>query len=197
MSINLHTIKASLHSIAIENAGGDALLIDASGHISVNDGGNSLTIDGTLTGITNDVSIDDGGNSITVDAVDLDVRDLTHVSDSVSIGDGTDLMAVNADGSINVNSVAGGLDSWQRSNLTATTTAGEIAATPLANRLRMEVQNLGSQDAYLGEDNTVASGDGLLLPKGSSAELMLGAVANIWVITASGTADIRVAEFAA
>ena len=48
------------------------------------------------------VNIQDGGNSITVDAVDLDVRDLTHVSDSVKIGDGTDFLAINADGSINV-----------------------------------------------------------------------------------------------
>ena len=81
----------------------------------------------TLTGITNDVNIADGGNSITVDAVDLDIRDLTHVSDSVQIGDGTttadvlngtidalyvaitdgtNTLAPNADGSINVNVTA-------------------------------------------------------------------------------------------
>lgn len=35
--------------------------------VSIDDGGNSITIDGTLTGITNDVNIADGGNSITVD----------------------------------------------------------------------------------------------------------------------------------
>lgn len=58
----------------------------------------------TLTGITNDVNIADGGNSITVDAVDLDIRALDHVTigDSVRIGDGTEIMLVNADGSINV-----------------------------------------------------------------------------------------------
>lgn len=48
------------------------------------------------------VNIQDGGNSITVDATDLDIRDLTHVSDSIKVGDGTDLLAVNTDGSINV-----------------------------------------------------------------------------------------------
>lgn len=48
------------------------------------------------------VNIQDGGNSVTVDAVDLDVRDLTHVSDSIKVGDGTDFLAVNTDGSINV-----------------------------------------------------------------------------------------------
>lgn len=40
--------------------------------------------------------------NITVSATDLDIRDLTHVSDSVKIGDGTDFLAVNTDGSINV-----------------------------------------------------------------------------------------------
>lgn len=48
------------------------------------------------------VNIQDGGNSITVDSTDLDIRDLTHVSDSIKIGDGTDFLAVNSDGSINV-----------------------------------------------------------------------------------------------
>lgn len=50
----------------------------------------------------NPVPVSDAGGSITVDASDLDIRDLTHVSDSVKIGDGTDLLAVNTDGSINV-----------------------------------------------------------------------------------------------
>ena len=39
---------------------------------------------------------------VPVSATDLDVRDLTHVSDSVKVGDGTDFLAVNGDGSINV-----------------------------------------------------------------------------------------------
>jgi len=37
---------------------------------------------------------------IAVTATDLDIRDLTHVSDSVSIGDGTDTLGIEADGSI-------------------------------------------------------------------------------------------------
>jgi len=56
------------------------------------------------------VNIQDGGNSITVDATDLDIRDLNASQDNVAISDGTDTLAVNTDGSINVNvvdSVAG------------------------------------------------------------------------------------------
>lgn len=64
-------------------------------------------VDGTITSqfltinADGSINITDNGGSITVDAVDLDIRNLTHVSDSVKIGDGTDLLAVNADGSIN------------------------------------------------------------------------------------------------
>jgi len=40
--------------------------------------------------------------TVTVTATDFDIRDLTHVSDSIKVGDGTDFLAVNADGSVNV-----------------------------------------------------------------------------------------------
>jgi hypothetical protein len=55
------------------------------------------------------ISVDSSGNvnvnvlgTVTVTATDLDIRDLDHSQDSVAIGDGTDLLDVNADGSINV-----------------------------------------------------------------------------------------------
>lgn len=47
-------------------------------------------------------SVDVSGSSVTVTATDLDIRDLSHTQDSIKIGDGTDFLAVNADGSINV-----------------------------------------------------------------------------------------------
>ena len=72
----------------------------------------------TIDSITNDVSIDDGGNSITVDgtvsisgtvtvsATDLDIRDLSASQDNVAISDGTEQLEINTDGSINVNVVS-------------------------------------------------------------------------------------------
>ena len=105
--------------------------------VNIADGGNSITVDNATLAvvgggteatalrvtIANDstglLSIDDNGGSITVDgavtvsATDLDIRDLTHVSDSVKVGDGTDLLAVNADGSINVNVVSGGVSTTE------------------------------------------------------------------------------------
>jgi hypothetical protein len=118
--------------------GTDFLAIDASGNIGVTDAGGSLTVDAVnldirdLTHVTDSVKIGDGtdflavaadgsiavtdnGGSLTVDgsvtvsATDLDIRDLTHVSDSVKIGDGTDFLAVAADGSIAVTDNGGSL----------------------------------------------------------------------------------------
>ena len=99
---------------------------DSTGLLSIDDNGGSLTVDGTVAAtqsgvwnigtvasITADVNIADGGNSITVDAVALDIRALSDATDSVQIGDGTDTLAVNTDGSINV-------------NFTKTTITGEI-----------------------------------------------------------------------
>ena len=40
--------------------------------------------------------------SVTVTATDLDIRDLTHVSDSVKVGDGTDFLAISAAGEASV-----------------------------------------------------------------------------------------------
>lgn len=87
------------------------LTINSDGSVNITDNAGSLTVDGTvelgattlaaLESITvqnpagaSAVNIQDGGNSITVDA--------THTVSSIKIGDGTDLLAVNTDGSINV-----------------------------------------------------------------------------------------------
>lgn len=52
---------------------------------------------------TDSVTAYQGGSwSATVSATDLDIRDLSHSQDSVKIGDGTDFLAINNDGSINV-----------------------------------------------------------------------------------------------
>lgn len=44
--------------------------------------------------------------TIEVSSSDLDIRDLSHLQDSVKVGDGTNLLAVNADGSLNVSSAS-------------------------------------------------------------------------------------------
>jgi hypothetical protein len=51
----------------------------------------------------------DGSLNATVTATNLDIRDLTHVSDSVKVGDGTDFLAIAADGSIAITDNGGSL----------------------------------------------------------------------------------------
>lgn len=217
--LDIRDLTSASDSVEIKTAAGQALSIDGSGFLTVN-GNGTFTVSATdfdirdlassqdsveiKTAAGQALAIDGSGfltsninGTVTVTATDLDVRDLTHVSDSVKIGDGTDFLAVNADGSINTNAAEDGYDAWQTSTLSATTTAAEIAASPLSARLRMVIQNLGNQDIYLGEDNTVTTSTGIKLPKGSSMDMKFGETANVWAITASGTADLRVAEFSA
>lgn len=62
--------------------------------------GHNVTVDNAAGGAA--VNIQDGGNSITVDSIQLDVDDLNATDDNVAISDGTDTLAINSDGSINV-----------------------------------------------------------------------------------------------
>lgn len=113
MAINLHDISADVNDIAswvkdgsgnsIGSTGGALHVSDAGGSLTVDDGGSAISIDDNGGSITVD-------GSVTVSATDLDIRDLTHVSDSVKVGDGTDFLAVNNDGSINAVVSATNLD---------------------------------------------------------------------------------------
>lgn len=141
--------------------------------------GQALAIDGTG-------AITISNTSFTVTATDLDIRDLAFATDSVTAHQG-------GSWSFTMDNIS----SWKTTAETATTTASEIVATPLASRNKMIIQNLGNSDVYLGPDGTVTTGTGILLPKGSSLDYPFDDVANIFVITSSGTSDLRVLEAAA
>ncbi len=85
--LDIDDLDHTTDSVAIGD-GTDLLAIAADGSIAVTDNGTTL-------------SIDDGAGSITVDATQLDIDDLNATDDTVGIGDGTDTLEVNADGSIN------------------------------------------------------------------------------------------------
>lgn len=121
------------------DADGDyaTLNVDANGRLYCN-----ATVTGTVavssvagnvtvvqpTGTNLHVVVDSG--TIVVTATDLDIRDLTHVSDSVKVGDGTDFLAVNADGSINAVVTATDLDIR---NLTLALDAVKVSGNTSAN----------------------------------------------------------------
>jgi len=73
----------------------------------------SVDVSGSAVSITGDVNVTQGTNPWVVSATDLDIRDLSAAQDNVAISDGTNTLAINADGSINANvdvSVVNGSD---------------------------------------------------------------------------------------
>lgn len=64
--------------------------------------GSTVELGATTLAALETITVLQGTSPWVVSATDLDIRNLVAATDSVSIGDGTDIMLVNADGSINV-----------------------------------------------------------------------------------------------
>src|SRR5574343_12799 len=77
------------------------LLVNADGSINTNATLTATDLDIRDLAFATD-KVDVTGSSVTITATDLDIRDLSHSQDSIKIGDGTDLLAINSDGSINI-----------------------------------------------------------------------------------------------
>lgn len=170
------------------------------------DAGTLAALEDITATVTGTVALDAGTlaalETITVTATDLDIRDLTAATDSVSISDGTNDLVVNADGSVNVQFAAAGKQSVVETNngianstITATTTAAAIVGTALADRTKVLIQNNGSSVVYIG-DSGVTDTTGVRIPKGGSFEINVSDAVNLFAVTANGTADLRVMELA-
>lgn len=205
--ISLDTIQSELHSIQIKDAAGDALAISAGGAALIE----AVDLDIRDLAFATD-KVDVTGSEVSLDsatlaaleninavvtATDLDIRDLSHTQDSVKVGDGTDFLAINADGSINVQAAEAGYASWKVSTATVGLTEVQLVASPLTGRLRVEIQNLGTKDVWIREITGVSTSNGLKIPKGSSFEQALDAGATIFAISNGASADLRIAEYAA
>ena len=163
-----------------------------SGDVNVTQGTSPWVVSGTVElGATTLAALE----SITVTATNLDIRDLSHASDSIKIGDGTDFLAINGDGSINAQFTESGYASWTVVAASVTTTESTVSA--LSGRIRVEIQNLGSSDVYIRQSTGVSASNGLKIPKGSSFEQSLDAGAAIFMVTGSGSSDVRIAQYAA
>lgn len=90
------------------------LAVNADGSVNITDNSGSLTVDAVDLDIRDldfaTDSVDVSGSNINISATDLDIRDLDAAQDNVAISDGTDTLAVNADGSINAVVTATDLD---------------------------------------------------------------------------------------
>lgn len=181
--------------------------------IAINDGGNTITVDGTV-GITGDVNvtqgtspwvIGDGGGSITVDATDLDIRDLAHTQDSIRLGDGTSLITSTLEGSKQALDVyvANSIDvddglantaiATAANTLTTGGTAQDLVASPLASRKYLFVYNNDNQTMYIGATGVTAA-NGFPVPPGSLLELRAGASVDIEFNSAKTGLAVRTME---
>jgi len=177
--ITLQDIQDTIHSIKVGNGAGNFLAIDGTGKISA-----------------------------VVSATALDIRALAHASDSVTAwqGDtwtvginsfvlGGNSLVVNTDGSLNVKSTAAGFTSWKVTKTSVTSSSTQLATTPLTSRVKMIIENLGGKAIYIAPTNAVSTND-LQIAAGSVQEIELAASADVFAITATGTSDIRVSEYA-
>lgn len=111
--------------------------------VPISDAGGSLTVDG----------------SVTVSATDLDIRDLSAAQDNVAISDGTDTLAVNADGSINSVVSATDLDIRDLSASTDSVAANirDEAGVAFSNTNPLPVSVVDVEGTEVNDYNTVAS----------------------------------------
>jgi len=142
-----------------------------------------------LDASTSNIAISDGTNTAGVDA---NGALCTKIQDSNG-----DVLAINADGSLNVVSASTPkLSAMQTTDVDVTTTAAEVVATPLAGRCGVIIQNIGNQPVYLGEDATVTAATGICIPGKSSFQYDFGDAVDLFLIAQSGTQDVRILEVA-
>jgi hypothetical protein len=141
-----------------------------------------------------------------VSATNLDIRDLTHVSDSVRLGDGTNFFtstSENSDVALDVHisnssiavSDAALADAGIACVAKAVSTSGALLASQLTGRKYLFVQNLGSREIYVGPSG-VSSSSGLRLSPSSVGEFRLGSSQSLHAVSAGGTQDCRLLELA-
>jgi hypothetical protein len=198
--LDIRDLTAASDSVAAWLSDGSGNAITSSGGaLDVNLASQDADINVNITNAS--LSVTQGTSPWVVSATDLDIRDLTHVSDSVKLGDGTNLLT-----STNVGSDYG-LDVYQLNDPTvanvaalttaksATSTQSALLASQLSNRKFMLVQNLGNRAVYVAEAGaTDAATTGLRLSPGAVAEFRLGASVALDVEASDGTQDVRVFE---
>lgn len=86
---------------------------------------------------------------------------------------------------------------WKVSAATVGLTAGELAATPLANRIKIRVQNLGNRDIWVSTTNAVTASNGYLIPAKGEEEFPFGEDVDVWAIGDAAGISVRVLEEAA
>jgi lipopolysaccharide export system protein LptA len=164
-----------------------------------------VDVSGSSVSISGDVNVTQGTDPWIVSATNLDIRDLAFATDKVDVSGSS----VSITGDVNVTQgtspwvVSGTVtaapeayDTWKVAAVSVGTSAVQLTATALTNRLSMIFQNNSSNDIALGTTNAVTIASGLLVPKKGSVAVDFGAGAVIWAIASGATSDLHVTELA-
>jgi len=203
-------------SVKIGDGSSHYLAINNDGSINITDNGGSLTVDGTVAatqsgswtvGITGTVAVTQSTSPWVVSATALDIRHLSHSTDSVAswLSDGSGNAIGSTSGALNVNISSGSVTTSDaalantpvKSTATSVTnSAAVILASQLSARKYLTMQNLGSAAVFVG-DSSVTASTGLRLSNGAMLEgLRLGPAISLKAITSAGTGDLRIFEAA-
>lgn len=211
------TLLGAKESLDVNVAGFSAVDVDirdlthVSDSISLGDGTTLYT--GTTVGgdhgldvnlINANIEVTQGTSPWVVSATDLDIRSLTHVSDSVSLGDGTTLYTgttVGSDHGLDVNIIGGDIDdnlanvAIENTATAVSTTALNVVTSALAARKWLYIYNKGNKDLYFGKTG-VTTANGFPMYPHTSMELRIGPSVAPQIIGGTGASseDLRVME---
>jgi hypothetical protein len=157
--------------------------------------------------ITNtSLSVTQGTSPWVVSATNLDIRDLTHVSDSVRLGDGTSFFTSTSENSdialdvhisnasaIPVSDAALANTAIAAAAVSLGGTALALPSSALAARKYLFVQNLGNRSMYVGPSGVSAS-SGLRLAPNAVGEFRIGPSISLYGISDGTAQDTRVLE---
>jgi len=201
--------------------GTNFLAVTAAGKLNaiIEDGGNSITVDGTVAAtqsgtwdigtlgtITNVVHVDDNSGSLTVDGTVAATQSGSWTVAATQSGnwstrtqDGAGNAIGSHTGALDVYMAGGTIDVQNEANTAIESTAKSVSTTgalltsELAARKFMFVQNLGSKHVYIGKSGVSAS-NGLQLAPGMIAELQLGPALSLHAVSQAGSQDVRIME---
>jgi len=162
-----------------------------------------VDVSGSSVSISGDVNVTQGTSPWVVSATDLDIRDLTAASDSVAAWtkDGSGNSIGSTAGALNVNISSGSVTTSDAALAntaikavaeTVTTSAALVVdgADELAARKYLFLYNNGSKEVFIGESGVTTS-SGFPLPPGSALEARIGAAVDVYMISASGSQNVR------
>lgn len=183
--LDIDDLDYSSDNVAIKGATGNQLVVNADGSINVN---------ADISVVNGHEKLEDAAHSSgDVGSYMLNVRsDIPSAATSAN-GDYASFLSDNK-GRLWVNDAANAGQSYGA--LAVGNTAAEYLGSPLLGRKILLLQNLGNKEVYIGFDASVTSSNGIQLAKHSSIELPFGDNLDVFMISASGTSDVRYFQLA-